>query len=601
MSLRRIVTIALATSSILTGALLLSSETAVASTYISHPLEGSFGPEGVSGSFASTESLAVDQATGDVYVYDQGNGGVIYKFNAAGEPEDISATNKTNAITGVGGATRDEVEIAASSAGTAKGDLYFATGSKLLIYATEGAHAGEQIGELNGSAGEPWSPPCGVAVDPEGNVYVADYHGGGETGATIDKFVPTGEIATDKDYVDGLNEVESVCQITVDSEDSLYGAVWFQGPVWEYAKAQFGQTRPKGVSVTPPLGSAFELIEKTYAVAADASGKALYLDDGAEIEQDNYAREAVGVSGFAEISGSVAVAVNEKTGRLYASDGTTGRIDVFGPGVATPSYPAPGVVGSPTVSNVTGAGAQFLGTVNPEGSPTFYYFQYGETEAYGLNTTPANLGSGSSAEAVEPVDSGELVPGTTYHMRLVAISRGGTSYSPDVTFTTSPKTPPRVTTGAASNVSQNDATISATIDTEGLQTVYGFEIATNTEYGPPTGLGFLGAGIEEAPVSLNLTGLLPGATYHYRIEATTLDGTTYGADQTFTTSTYANAFVTPPAPLPFVATPAIVFPTGSTANTGKPTGKPKAKKPRGKKKSKKVGKKKAKARAKKKK
>jgi hypothetical protein len=35
---------------------------------------------------------------------------------------------------------------------------------------------------------------------------------------------------------------------------------------------------------------------------------------------------------------------------------------------------------------------------------------------------------------------------------------------------------------------------------------------------------------------VSITGLVPGTTYHYRLEATNSYGTTYGPDQTFTTN-----------------------------------------------------------------
>ncbi len=41
----------------------------------------------------------------------------------------------------------------------------------------------------------------------------------------------------------------------------------------------------------------------------------------------------------------------------------------------------------------------------------------------------------------------------------------------------------------------------------------------------------------------------PGVTYHYRIQASNTDGTSYGADQTFTTPTYP-ALTFPPAIVP---------------------------------------------------
>jgi hypothetical protein len=43
--------------------------------------------------------------------------------------------------------------------------------------------------------------------------------------------------------------------------------------------------------------------------------------------------------------------------------------------------------------------------------------------------------------------------------------------------------------------------------------------------------------------SQTLTGLSPSTTYHYRIEATNSGGTTFGADQTFTTSATSSKLV----------------------------------------------------------
>jgi DNA-binding beta-propeller fold protein YncE len=46
-----------------------------------------FGPDGTpaSASFGNVQGVAVDQATGSIYVYDAGVG-KVYKFDSAGEP-----------------------------------------------------------------------------------------------------------------------------------------------------------------------------------------------------------------------------------------------------------------------------------------------------------------------------------------------------------------------------------------------------------------------------------------------------------------------------------------------------------------------------------
>jgi FlaG/FlaF family flagellin (archaellin) len=161
----------------------------------------------------------------------------------------------------------------------------------------------------------------------------------------------------------------------------------------------------------------------------------------------------------------------------------------------------------------------------------------------------------------------ELLPGTTYHYRLLATNQAGTEESPDETFTTSPPTPPAAITAGASGVSQDTATISGTVSTNGLQTSYGFEIGTEAgEYGPATGLGSLGGATTEA-VTVTLGELQPGTTYYYRVTAINADGTVYGEPQTFTTPGFP-VLLTAPASLPLIATPAIAFPTGSQENTG---------------------------------
>jgi hypothetical protein len=98
-------------------------------------------------------------------------------------------------------------------------------------------------------------------------------------------------------------------------------------------------------------------------------------------------------------------------------------------GTTSPSPPAPGVAtGAP--SQVRDSSAVLNGTVNPEGQSTTYYFQYGTSTAYGLQTSPANAGSGSGNVAVHSTATG-LTPGTAYHYRLVAQNSAGTSYGAD--------------------------------------------------------------------------------------------------------------------------------------------------------------------------
>jgi hypothetical protein len=94
-------------------------------------------------------------------------------------------------------------------------------------------------------------------------------------------------------------------------------------------------------------------------------------------------------------------------------------------------------------SQLTATGAELNGVVNPEGHSTTYFFQYGPTTGYGLQTPPAIAGSGTGAVAVQRQISA-LTANGTYHYRLVAQSSAGTTYGADQTLSLAP-TPSRVT------------------------------------------------------------------------------------------------------------------------------------------------------------
>jgi hypothetical protein len=85
------------------------------------------------------------------------------------------------------------------------------------------------------------------------------------------------------------------------------------------------------------------------------------------------------------------------------------------------------------VGQVRGTSAQLQGTVNPRGFATTYFFQYGATSAYGLQTTSATLPAGTVTVKVGQQVSG-ILPG--YHYRLVGSNIYGTVPGRDRTFTT---------------------------------------------------------------------------------------------------------------------------------------------------------------------
>jgi hypothetical protein len=86
-------------------------------------------------------------------------------------------------------------------------------------------------------------------------------------------------------------------------------------------------------------------------------------------------------------------------------------------------------------THVQGASVSLLGSVNPRGAATTYFFQYGATVAYGKQTTSAALPAGTTSVKVGQAAPG-ILPG--YHYRLVASNSYGPSKpGKDRTFTTS--------------------------------------------------------------------------------------------------------------------------------------------------------------------
>lgn len=104
------------------------------------------------------------------------------------------------------------------------------------------------------------------------------------------------------------------------------------------------------------------------------------------------------------------------------------------PAAAAQAATAPSV-NTGGAANVKDQTATLSGSVNPRGSATTYFFQYGPTVAYGSSTPAGSAGAGTSAKRfTSPI--GSLTPNTRYHYRLVAHNAGGTTLGGDRTFTT---------------------------------------------------------------------------------------------------------------------------------------------------------------------
>jgi hypothetical protein len=215
--------------------------------------------------------------------------------------------------------------------------------------------------------------------------------------------------------------------------------------------------------------------------------------------------------------------------RVVASNtaGTANGAD----GILTTSS-APDVV-TGNASSITATSATLNGTVNPSSRSTTWYFEYGTSTSYGTKTSAKDAGSGTSSVPVSAAITG-LKSGTTYHFRLVATSDAGTARGSDRTFV--PVASPTVTTKSASSIRDTTATLNGSVNPLGQSTNAYFEYGTSTSYGAKSSVKSVGSGNNSTNVAIGITGLTPGATYHFRIVAQNASGTSAGGDQSFTTT-----------------------------------------------------------------
>ncbi len=216
------------------------------------------------------------------------------------------------------------------------------------------------------------------------------------------------------------------------------------------------------------------------------------------------------------------------------------------------------VIESESESNISERGVTLETQINPEGSETEYelwiecgvVYQCGSAERAESGRLPA----GDSGQAVSFVASIPQ-PDNRYKYWVVATSSEGTTMGIVRIFAPYESWPGPVSeTGAASNVTEHKATLEGEIEPAGhgfAEFEYFFEYGVSTSYGssaptPPEGtIGpfvscFLlceGERMKPKRVSVDLAGLEPGTTYHYRLVSTNVkEGyRSFGEEATFTT------------------------------------------------------------------
>ncbi len=377
--------------------------------------------------------------------------------------------------------------------------------------------------------------PTGLAVDSSGNVYVAE-----RDNHTLRMVTPAGVVTT----IGGSAGVAS-------GADGIVAAARFSGPAAIAVSsagtlfvADAGNNRISvGVVVPAPMpvtAAAGSITESGATLNGTVNANDFSTDVSFEYGLTtaygtNVASTPVTVTGGSATPVSAAIS-GLSLGTTYhfrvngtSSQGTTNGGDMT---FTTNGVPVAVTIAANSINNT---GATLKGTMNAFGLSTDVSFDYGLTTAYGTNVagTPTPVTGGSTTDVSTVI--GGLSPGTTYHFRVSGTNSLGTTHGSDLTFTTS-ALPPTASTFFTGAISSTGATLNGFVNAFGLSTAVSFDYGLTTAYGsniagtptPVTGNG-------STVVSAVLSGLSPGATYHYRVKATNSLGTANSSDRTFTT------------------------------------------------------------------
>jgi hypothetical protein len=243
-----------------------------------------------------------------------------------------------------------------------------------------------------------------------------------------------------------------------------------------------------------------------------------------------------------QLRGGIAIGLGEK---VFVTNGNPG-VYILGP------IPPPSCSEILPVTEVGQSGAKLNGKVcvpapGGEGFDTTYHFELSADEGESWTNIPAadvSVGSVAGSYEVHQVVGG-LQPNRRYRVRIVATTSSSVT-SGEVQFKTAAGAPSvryalgtNALTDPVDPFGPTSVELAGYVNPNNADTTYRFEYGLTTAYGltsPAEFEPFLGSGGAEVPVRATLTGLQPDTTYHFRIVATNSVGTTKGADKQFTTA-----------------------------------------------------------------
>jgi NHL repeat len=503
-------------------ALLLAFAAPGAQAFQTHNHLEDLGSAGTPNGFAGLAGLAVRPSGGGLYAVDAFGApdfsGAVDRFDGAGafqSPQITGAGTPQTALSGPADVAVDE------SGGGSDGNVYVTDTFNNLVDAFD--NSGNLVtafatnGQLDGSAtpAATFSSPCGVAVDQtDGDLFVADSGNNriwifDETGAYL------GSVAD--------SSLNGPCGIALDPSGDLYVRNQNSGSVIKFTREGPTAYAYAGVIVA----------EQATDVAIDPANGDLFVDSARQVTEYDPAGSQVSQFGSGTLGSSGGIAVDGSSGKVYVSDGSS--LHVFGPlvtradvatGEATGIAPAGGT--ATLNGSVNPAGVELTECQFEYGADE----GYGETIPCEEST--AAIGTGTSPVPVH-ADLAGLAPGV-HHFRLVAANVNGPSDGTDQTFVTAsaPSITGALASQVTDTGARLIGYLNPNHRETAYHFEYGPTNSYGTVVPVPDGSA--GSGIAETAVSETISSLTPATTYHFRLIASNASGSVDGPDRTFTTS-----------------------------------------------------------------
>jgi hypothetical protein len=379
--------------------------------------------------------------------------------------------------------------------------------------------------------------PISIATSPSGDLYVSD-----RANHAIDVFAPTGSF------------VSQIGSETIHGGQAPQIAV---GPSGEVFAADSGlgliEFSPSGqcVNACAPIASG-----TLFAVAVAPSGNVLLSASAETVGGGNESKvlelkpsgAVVSVTGSEEFNHAGPIALDSSTGKLFVVDEESHgfpvrpNIKIFGPLVTLPN------VVTQAATNISSAGAEVHGTVDPDGGPdascAFEYVTANRFAADGFagasiaSCVPVGPFTGEGPNTVHASLMG-LNAGTEYKYRLVGTNVSGSIRGPVQSFQT---IGPAISSQGFSSPTETSVVLEAVINPHGEATHFWFEYVNQEQFATSewhtavkVGGGELPAGPSNVSEAQTLSGLTPGVQYHFRAVAENAGGKAVGEDAVFST------------------------------------------------------------------